>query len=51
MNPLRVLVVDDEPLGRRAIRQLLLLHSDSVVVGEARHGREAIRLIQELTKA
>jgi two-component system, LytTR family, response regulator len=48
MNPLRVLVVDDEPLGRRAVRQLLLLHCDSVVVGEARNGREAIRLIQEL---
>ena len=48
MNPLRVLVVDDEPLGRRAIRQLLLSHPDSEVVGEARNGREAIRLLQEL---
>jgi two-component system, LytTR family, response regulator len=48
MNPLRVLVVDDEPLGRRAIRQLLLSHIDVEVVGEARNGREAIRLLQEL---
>ena len=48
MNTLRVLIVDDEPLGRRAIRQLLLSYSDVEVVGEARNGREAIRLLQEL---
>lgn len=48
MNTLRVLVVDDEPLGRRAIRQLLLSHSDVEVVGEARNGREAVRLLHEL---
>jgi chemotaxis response regulator CheB len=46
MNPIRVLVVDDEPLGRRAIRQLLLSQTDIEVVGEARNGREAIRLLQ-----
>ena len=48
MNALRVLVVDDEPLGRRAIRQLLLSQTDVEVVGEARNGREAVRLLQEL---
>jgi two-component system LytT family response regulator len=48
MNSLRVLVVDDEPLGRRAVRQLLLSQSDIEVAGEARNGREAIRLLQEL---
>jgi two-component system LytT family response regulator len=48
MNPLRILVVDDEPLGRRAIRQLLLSQTDVEVVGEARNGREAVRLLQEL---
>ncbi len=48
MNSLRVLIVDDEPLGRRAIRQLLLSHTDVEVAGEARNGREAIRLLQEL---
>lgn len=48
MNTLRVLIVDDEPLGRRAIRQLLLSHTDVEVAGEARNGREAIRLLQEL---
>lgn len=48
MIALRVLVVDDEPLGRRAIRQLLFSHTDIEVVGEARNGREAIRLLSEL---
>lgn len=32
--PLRVLVVDDEPLSRRALRQLLDARDDVVVVGE-----------------
>jgi two-component system, LytTR family, response regulator len=48
MNRLRILVIDDEPLGRRAVRQLLLAHNDCEVVGEARNGREAIRLIRDL---
>lgn len=48
MNAMRILIVDDEPPGRRVIRQLLLAHSDCEVVGEARNGREAIRLIRDL---
>ncbi|OJV40149.1 MAG: hypothetical protein BGO25_03095 [Acidobacteriales bacterium 59-55] len=48
MIPLRILIVDDEPLGRRAVRQLLLAHNDCEVVAEARNGREAIRLIDNL---
>jgi two-component system, LytTR family, response regulator len=48
MSPLRTLIVDDEPLGRRAVRQLLLARSDCEVVGEARNGREAVRLIRDL---
>lgn len=48
MTPLRILIVDDEPLGRRAVRQLLLAHNDCEVIAEARNGREAIRLIHDL---
>jgi two-component system, LytTR family, response regulator len=40
---IRVLIVDDEPLARRGIRQLLATHSDVTVVGECRNGHEALR--------
>ncbi len=46
MNPLRVVLVDDEPLARRGLRQLLAAHTDVVVVGEARNGSEAVRVIR-----
>jgi two-component system LytT family response regulator len=39
------LIVDDEPLARRGIRQLLAPYPDIVVVGEARDGREAVRAL------
>lgn len=45
---LRVLVVDDEPLARRGVRQLLAREPDIVVVGEARDGREALRMLETL---
>ena len=43
MAEIRALVVDDEPLARRGIRQLLGAYPDIVVVGECRDGREALR--------
>ncbi len=48
MPDIRVLIVDDEPLARRGIRQLLESHAEFVVAGEARNGREALRLLQTL---
>ena len=48
MADLRVLIVDDEPLARRGIRQLLAHESDAIVVGESRNGREATRALREL---
>jgi two-component system LytT family response regulator len=45
--PIRVLIVDDEPAARTVIRRLLKPDPDVVVVGEARHGREAVRALQE----
>jgi two-component system LytT family response regulator len=45
---IRVLIVDDEPLARRGIRQLLARHRDMVVVGECRDGREAARALETL---
>jgi two-component system, LytTR family, response regulator len=42
---LRVLIVDDEPLARRGIRQLVERRPGFVVIGESRNGREALRAI------
>jgi two-component system, LytTR family, response regulator len=48
VTEIRVLVVDDEPLARRGIRQLLARHRDMVVVGECRDAREALRALETL---
>src|SRR3982751_445533 len=48
MNRIRAVIADDEPLARRGIRQLLAPHDDVDVVGEARNGREAVRVLREL---
>jgi two-component system LytT family response regulator len=45
VSEIRVLIVDDEPLARRGIRQLLAPYAQAVVVGECRDGREAVRAI------
>ena len=45
---IRALIVDDEPLARRGIRQLLAAHRDVAVVGECKNGREAVRSITTL---
>ena len=39
---IRALIVDDEPLARRGIRQLLEPNDDIEIVGECRNGREAL---------
>ena len=41
----RVLIVDDEPLARDRIRELLKNEPESEIIGEARNGREAIDFI------
>jgi two-component system, LytTR family, response regulator len=45
---LRVLIVDDEPLARRGVRQLLATEADATVIGESRNGREAVRALRDL---
>ncbi len=47
-EPVRTLIVDDEPTARRGLRLLLAKQPDFVVVGEASHSAEAVRLIGEL---
>jgi two-component system LytT family response regulator len=48
MLPLRVMVVDDEPLAREHLAGLLSSEADMTIVGEAGGGAEAVRLIGEL---
>ncbi len=47
VRPLRVVVVDDEPLSRLALRSALE-RPDVVVVGEAADGAEALTLVARL---
>ena len=44
----RILLVDDHPMMRRGIRQLLELEDDFLIVGEANNGEEALSLIDSL---
>ena len=45
---MRVLIVDDEPLARRRLVQLLAAVPDVEVAGEAESGREALKLVELL---
>ena len=45
---LRTVIVDDEPVARRVLREDLELWPDVEVVGEADNGRDALLRIQQL---
>ena len=47
-TPLRVVIVDDEPLARERIRELLSARDDVETVGEARNGSEMVELVRSL---
>lgn len=47
MSGVRVLIVDDEPLARSGIRDLIERHTDLVVVGECGDGSAALGAIKE----
>src|SRR5262245_61654022 len=48
MRTIRASIVDDEPLARRGIRQLLAPHADVTVAGEAGDGHEAVALVRDV---
>jgi two-component system, LytTR family, response regulator len=44
---LRVVLADDEPLGRLGLRQLIARHRDLEIVGEACDGRDAVSVVED----
>ena len=46
MQKIRTLLVDDEPIARRGIRQQLQLETDVEIIGECANGREAVAAIR-----
>ena len=46
-TPIRVLLVDDQPLFRRGVRMLIDSQPDLTVVGEASDGSEAVLVAAE----
>jgi DNA-binding NarL/FixJ family response regulator len=48
MTPLRILIADDHDLMRRGVRTLLESHAGWEVCGEAKTGREAVQMAEEL---
>jgi two-component system nitrate/nitrite response regulator NarL len=47
-DPVRILLVDDHPMMRRGMRDLLAMEDDMDPVGEAGSGEEAVRMAVEL---
>jgi two-component system LytT family response regulator len=45
---IRVLIVDDEPLARGVLREMLQSDPEVAIVGECANGQEAVQAIQEL---
>ena len=42
---MRLLIVDDEPLARRLLREYLIKHSDIEIIGECTNGEQAVESI------
>ena len=49
-SAVRILIADDHPIVRRGFKQILESEADMVVVGEARDGDEALKLVRKLDR-
>jgi len=47
MEKIRTLIVDDEPIARRGLRQQLRTEADVEIIGECANGREALAAIRK----
>jgi two-component system LytT family response regulator len=48
-SPIRVVVVDDEPLARAVVREYITVHPGVEIVAECANGFEAVKAVSELT--
>jgi len=48
-SPLRVVIVDDEPLARVVVREYITMHPGVEVVAECANGFEAVKAVSELS--
>ncbi|MDF1508995.1 response regulator transcription factor [Robertmurraya sp. DFI.2.37] len=48
MQPFRILIVDDHAHAREGIREILEEFEDFLIIGEAKNGKEAIQLTEQL---
>ena len=46
-QPIRVLLVDDQPSALKGLKAILAFYPEILVVGEAANGQEAVRLVAE----
>lgn len=49
MNLIKILIVDDHPMMRDALKMSLTSEKDMKVIGEGNDGREALKLLESLT--
>ena len=47
-SPIRTLIVDDEPLARERLRNLLEVDSEFEIIGECSCGPQAVATLQEV---
>src|SRR4029078_9028934 len=47
-SPIRVVVVDDEPLARAVVREFISVHPGIEIVAECANGFEAVKAVSEL---
>ncbi|MCJ8169143.1 two-component system response regulator NarL [Atopomonas sediminilitoris] len=48
MSAYQIMLVDDHPMMRRGLRQLLELEEDLQVIAEANHGLEALEMLKDI---
>ena len=44
----RIVIADDHPIMRQGLRQIIEMESNLKIIGEARHGSEALAMVEEL---
>ena len=47
LNPIRVLIADDHPMIRTALKSMINTETNMIVVGEAQDGSEAVKLFDD----